>query len=34
MEKVFEQMKEKMEKSLAALDREYSGMRAGRAPQR
>ena len=31
MEKVFEQMKEKMEKSLAALDREYSGMRAGRA---
>ncbi len=31
MEKVFEQMKERMEKSLAALDREYSGMRAGRA---
>lgn len=31
MEKVFEQMKEKMEKSLAALDREYSGLRAGRA---
>lgn len=31
MEKVFEQMKEKMEKSLATLDREYSGMRAGRA---
>ena len=31
MEKVFEQMKERMEKSLAALEREYAGMRAGRA---
>ncbi|MCH5170540.1 MAG: ribosome recycling factor [Oscillospiraceae bacterium] len=31
MEKVFDQMKERMEKSLAALEREYAGMRAGRA---
>lgn len=31
MEKVFNQMKERMEKSLAALEREYASMRAGRA---
>ena len=31
MEKVFDQMKERMEKSLVALEREYAGMRAGRA---
>lgn len=31
MEKVFATAKEKMEKSLAALEHEYSGMRAGRA---
>ncbi|MCH5189876.1 MAG: ribosome recycling factor [Oscillospiraceae bacterium] len=31
MEKVFDQMKERMEKSLAALEREYASLRAGRA---
>ena len=31
MEKVFNQMREKMEKALGALEHEYAGMRAGRA---
>lgn len=31
MEKVFEQMKEKMEKALGALEHEYASLRAGRA---